>query len=115
MALPRASSPCPTPTPTTSWHGYVQTYYDTTSHATIYGLIDELKQAPPKWILYQRNLVDMEGHKNLYNGGKPLPHQYLDELIQHKIASGEWQPVYTSNYGTLPLYADSWTLIRTHP
>jgi len=97
------------------WHGYVQTFFDTSSKQTIDGLMDELDEAPPKWIIYQRELTDLRIHEVLYNQGKPLPHRYLDELIERKIAAGQWQPVYTSTYGTDGSYDNDWILLQTRP
>jgi hypothetical protein len=95
------------------WHGYVQTFYDTSSRQTIQTLIGELQTAPPKWIVYQRQLYNMGLHEQIFNHGQPLPHRALDQLIEDKIASGAWQPVYTSTYGSNVPFANQWTLIRT--
>jgi hypothetical protein len=95
------------------WHGYVQTFFDTSSAATIFQLIAELKNAPPKWIVYQRQLQVLSAHEETYNHRRPLPHRYLDTLIQDKLASGEWRAVYTSSFGSYPGLSDEWILIRT--
>lgn len=50
------------------WHGYVQTWYDTTSQQTIDALIGELKAAPPKWIIYQRATDSMAAHESVFMG-----------------------------------------------
>jgi hypothetical protein len=95
------------------WHGYVQTFFDTSSSATIYGLMDELEKSPPKWIVYQRQLNNLLLHESTYNQGKPLPHRYLDRLIEARLASGAWQSVYTSSFSSHGFYANEWILIRT--
>ncbi len=97
------------------WHGYVQTFFDTSSSATIFALMDELDTSPPKWIVYQRQLQVLRMHELVYNQGKPLPQRYLDELIERKLASGAWRCVYTSTYGTYPGLSDEWILIQTRP
>jgi len=55
------------------------------------------------------------GISNNYNQGQPLPHRYLDQLIEAKIGSGAWQPVYSSTFGGVGLFTDEWVLIQTHP
>jgi hypothetical protein len=97
------------------WHGYVQTFFDTSSKETIFGLMQELQQTPPKWIIYQRQLENLELHENTYNQGKPLPHRYLDEMIEQKINSGKWEAAYTNTYEERPGWGNEWILIRTRP
>ncbi len=99
---------CDTP----PWHNYVQTFFDTSTRATIEQMIGELKTAPPQWIVYQRQLDIMRGSEKLYNHGNPWPHRELDALIAAKIASGEWTLVDQSDY--LGKVAGSgWFVIRT--
>jgi hypothetical protein len=97
------------------WHGYVQTYFDTSTAETIFGLMDELQQAPPKWILYERQLDSLAAHERQYNHGQPLPHRYLDQFLEEKLADGEWKAVYTSDYASTPLWKEQWILIQTRP
>ena len=52
IPLPYANFFCAIP----PWHGYVQTFFDTTSKQTIKALMEELESSPPKWIFYQRQL-----------------------------------------------------------
>ncbi len=91
------------------WHGYVQTWYDTTSQQTINTLIGELQSAPPQWIVYQRDLDTMQGHELFFTGGRPLPHRALDWLIMDRIIEGKWVVVRREVFQE----AD-WILIRTH-
>ena len=84
------------------WHGYVQTFFDISSKETILSLMAELQTSPPKWIVYQRQLVNLALHERIYNHGARLPHRDLDEMIERKIASGEWHVVYTSNFEDRP-------------
>ena len=97
------------------WHGNVQTYFDTSTAETIYGLTGELQQAPPKWILYERQLDSLAAHERQYNHGQPLPHRYLDEFLEEKLARGEWKAVFTSEYASTPLWKEQWILIQTRP
>jgi hypothetical protein len=95
------------------WHGYVQTFYDTSSKQTIQTLTGELQTAPPKWIVYQRQPYNLGLHEQIFNQGQPLPHRALDQLIENKITTGEWHILYTSIYGSNVPFADQWMLIRT--
>lgn len=95
------------------WHGYVQTFFDTTSRQTILELIDTLQHSPPKWIFYQRQLKTLALHESVFNQGKPLAQRDLDRLLQKKIDDGTWQVVYTSNFGDCRDYDNKWLLIRT--
>ena len=92
------------------WHGYVQTWYDTSGQETISALIHELEIAPPKWIAYERALDSMKAHERIFRGGKPLPHRALDALIVNKVASGQWKIHFYKN-----LDGGEWFLLQTHP
>ena len=72
---------CDTP----PWHNYVQTFFDTSTRATIEQLMRELNATPPDWIVYQRQLNIMTGAERLYNHGRPLAQRDLDTLIQRKL------------------------------
>jgi hypothetical protein len=89
------------------WHGYVQTWFDTSSKATIDQLIQELQTSPPRWILYQRQLGTLKVHEKAFNNDKPLPHRELDRVIMDKVESGEW---IAQMY---PFQEADWYLIRT--
>ena len=99
------------------WHGYVQTFFDTTCKQTIENLMDELQSSPPKWIFYQRQLRTLRLHEVTYNQGNPLQQRYLDQLIEQKIHDKTWRVVYTSDYGTSrqwgELWDNEWILIQT--
>jgi hypothetical protein len=97
------------------WHGYVQTFFDTSSKETIFGLMRELEKAPPKWVLYQRQLDILTMHEDTYNHGKPLPHRYLDQMIVQKLDDGRWEKAYSNNYEGSPGWHNEWILIRTRP
>jgi hypothetical protein len=111
LPLPYANYFCDVP----PWHGYVQTFFDISSKATIFGLMQELQDSPPEWVLYQRQLDTLALHETTYNQGRPLPHRYLDRMIEHKIEDGEWKTVYTSNYERTSGWRNEWILIRTRP
>jgi hypothetical protein len=95
------------------WHDYVQTWYDTTEKSTIDALMEQLQQGPPKWVFYQRQPEVVTFHEQLFNGGRPLPQRYLDQLIEKKISDGAWKVVYKNSYGSMPLMDQDWLLIRT--
>ena len=92
------------------WHGYVQTWYDTSSQSRIDDLMGELATAPPEWIVYQRALDSMKAHEAVFLRNKPLPHRALDRMIQQKLATNQWSITYQKCY----LTAD-WLLIHTAP
>jgi hypothetical protein len=94
------------------WHGYVQTFFDTSSSATIFQ-VDELQKAPPKWIVYQRQPEVLLLHEQVYNHGQPLAHRSLDQMIEKNLASGKWHAEYTSTFGSYPSQSNRWILIRT--
>jgi hypothetical protein len=104
------------------WHGYVQTFFDTSTRSTILHLINEIDTAPPQWIVYQRQMKILGGAESFYSHGQPLAHRYLDEMIMRKIATGEWQLVGKSNYLVADMIddknyqeGDGWLIIRTRP
>jgi hypothetical protein len=98
---------CDTP----PWHGYVQTWFDTATPATMQGLIDELETKPPQWILYQRQLKVLAAHELEYHHGQPMIHRKLDDLIVSRVTTGQWKVVDHRNY----LKDDDWYLIQTRP
>ncbi len=92
------------------WHGYMQTFYDTSSRATITGLEAELRKAPPEWIVYQRQLQILHENELAFNRGLPLPHRELDRLIQEQVQQGTW----TATQLVSPEYDKStWLLVHT--
>jgi len=93
------------------WHGYVQTFFDTSTRPVIEQLIQELNTTPPQWIVYQRQLSMLEGAEALYNHGRPLAQRDLDTLIMHKLQSGQWKLIEKRDY----LKGDGWWIIQTHP
>lgn len=93
------------------WHGYVQTFFDTSTRAAILGLIQELRTDPPQWIVYQRQLRILVLHELVYHHGQSLAQRDLDDLIMQKIATGQWQLVEKRHY----LPGDGWLIIRTRP
>lgn len=95
LPFPYANYVCGVP----SWKGYVQTFFATSSKATIDGLMADLNAEPPKYILYQRQLVNLARHERLYNGSNPLPHRALDEYIARRITAGDWKVVAATAYG----------------
>lgn len=96
------------------WRGYVQTFYDTTTAQTMRELTQHLEQSPPKWIFYQRQLKTLALHERIYNHGNRLEHRKLDEMIQQRIATGDWKIVYTSAFGDSDRWDNHWFLIQTH-
>jgi hypothetical protein len=96
---------CDTP----PWHGYVQTFFDTTARSTVNQLMDELNYAPPEWIVYQRQIKVMAGQQSVYSPDQPLAQRELDTLIVQKVASGEWQLIDKRDY----LEGDGWWIVRT--
>lgn len=117
LPFPYANYFCATP----PWHGYVQTFFDTTSEQSIRNLMDDLRHSPPKWIFYQRQLATLRLHEGAYNHGKPLAQRYLDQLIERNISEGKWRVAYTSDYGQETLrsrqvsehWDNEWILIQT--
>ncbi len=93
------------------WDGYVQTFFDTSTRATIVGLMNELERDPPTWIVYQRQMETLAVHERIYNHGQPLAQRDLDTLILLKINAGEWRLVDKKAY----LAGDGWYIIRTKP
>jgi hypothetical protein len=92
------------------WHGYVQTWYDTSGRRTIDALDAELEQAPPEWIVYQRALDTITLHEVASKLKEPLVHRELDREIMEKIVSGHWTVVQRSCFD-----GSDWILIRTSP
>ena len=109
LPLPYANYFCSIP----PWHGYVQTFFDTTSKQTMQTLMDELQRSPPKWICYQRELRLLKYHEIEYQRGKPLQQRYLEQLIEEKIGEGIWRVVYTSDFGNSQQWDNEWILIQT--
>jgi hypothetical protein len=102
------------------WHGYIQTYFDTSKRATIEQLMNELKTAPPRWIVYQRQLHIMSGAERLYNHGQPLAQRDLDKMLMENIGNGRWQLIGKRDYPQVLdkdeyVPGDGWYVVRTWP
>ena len=91
------------------WSGYVQTFFDTSSESRISSLMHDLEAAPPRWILYQRQIDNLVGHEKTFNAGRPLLHRKLDEMIVGKLQSRTWTMEGQWIYGP----GSVWILIRT--
>jgi hypothetical protein len=114
LPWPGANYSCGVP----PWHGYVQTYFDTSKRETVEQLMDELKTDPPQWIVYQRELHIMAGAERLYNHGQPLAQRDLDGMIMQNVLTGKWRVAGKENYPPILdrseyLPGDGWYLIRT--
>lgn len=107
LPYPQLNYFCSTP----PWHGYVQTFFDTSARSTVMQMIKELQTSPPQWIVYQRQMDNLAAHERIYNHGQPLAQRDLDTLIMQKIATGQWQMVDKRNY----LAGDGWLIIKTRP
>lgn len=91
------------------WNGYVQSFFDTAGPVLVSDMLGQLQRNPPDYIFYQRQILNLSVHEELFNGGHPLPHRKLDAFIIEKINLGEWSVVYRSD-----LFPPSeWLLIKT--
>jgi hypothetical protein len=107
---------------TPPWHGYVQTFFDTSARSTITRLMNELDTAPPQWIVYQRQMKIMSGQEEVLHHGQPLAQHDVDDMIMRKIATGQWQLIGKSDYLVAHMVeeknyqeGDGWLIIRTRP
>ena len=96
---------------TPPWHDEVQTFFDTATRQMIEKLEGTLETAPPKYIVYQRQLQNLAGSERLYNKGQPIAQQDLDRLIMGKLDNGQWHLIEHRQY----LRGDGWYIIQTHP
>ena len=91
------------------WHGYVQTFFDTTTAPRIEALRRDLERAPPDFIFYQQQSIVMRNHEIMYHKGAPVAQRGLEEQIMRNVAAGKWRIVFTSH-----TYDPSvWYLIQT--
>ncbi len=90
------------------WHGYVQTWYDTSSRETIDRLVRELATTPPTWVFYERSMPTLHAHEVVYTGGQQLPHRALDALIVSRLETRQWTVKQQQCFG-----GADWMLIRT--
>lgn len=93
------------------WRRYVQTYFDTSSAATIDGLRQELDKAAPTWIVYQRQLDEIRASELAFNHGYPIRHRGLDADIWNRLQRHEWTVV--RHWQEEP--GSDWYFIRTSP
>ena len=92
------------------WHGFVQTWYDTSGKERIDELVAQLTQSPPQFIAYQRGLDTMSSHEVAFMNGRKLPHRALDELIVRRVTQGQWRIVHRQIFE-----GADWMLIQTRP
>jgi hypothetical protein len=91
------------------WHDYVQTWFDTTSQAVIRKLISQLRNKPPGWILYERQLKFLHLHETFYFHGGRIAQQDLDQFIMGQVDRDDWKVELADE----PRPGDRWMLIRT--
>jgi hypothetical protein len=91
------------------WNGYVQTFFDTSDERVIRGLVTRLEEHPPTWILYQRQLANLELHEKTFHSGRPLPHRSLDKLLMARVSAGQWSVIRRFPYGE----GNDWMLVGT--
>jgi len=91
------------------WHGYVQTFFDTTPRSKVNLLISELAKRPPNFIFYQQQLDNLRDHEVIFNHGNSLPQRELDSFILNKVKRNQWKVVYSSDFGS----GNLWMLIDT--
>ena len=91
------------------WMGYVQTFFDTSSHRSIEALAAEVASSPPDFILLQEQEKNLRDHEGAYNGGNELPHRKLNEFFMRQIESGAWTVLRQREYAST-----NWYLISTN-
>ncbi len=91
------------------WHGYVQTWFDTTPRFLAYRMLREIENAPPEWIMYQRQIGTLAYHEYLYNGGQALPQRTLDEFVMKRVSEGQWKVAFHDISGP----DSEWLLVNT--
>jgi hypothetical protein len=98
------------------WHGYVQTFFDISTRATIENMMSQLDTEPPKYVVYQRQMEILRGAERLYNHGQPLAQHELDDMIFRKLSTGQWKLLDKSSYlNRTPNGDDGWFIMQTHP
>lgn len=110
LPYPYANYFCDTP----PWHGYVQTWFDTVTPETVRTMTQQLADAPPHWILYERQLAVIKAHEDEYHGGRPIEHRHLDDLILQRIQSGQWK-IESHRAVQIGTNTEDWYLINTRP
>lgn len=91
------------------WKGYVQTFFDTSSHRSIEALAAEVASSPPDFILLQEQEKNLRDHEGAYNGGNELPHRKLNEFFMRQIEIGAWTVLRQREYANT-----HWYLISTN-
>ena len=92
------------------WHGYVQTWYDTSSKETIDGLDAALLKAPPQWILYQRGLDTMGIQEASLDNRRQVPQRAMDREFMDMIEGQRWTVA-----RRVCFEGSDWILMRTTP
>ena len=90
LAMPCAYSNyfCVTP----PWHGYVQTFFDTTQSSTTPPANERTgHESSPMDSVTSDNFKILAGAERNYNHGQPLAHRDLDTMIMRKIETGQWR------------------------
>jgi len=52
------------------WQNFVQSFFDTAGKDVIDRMISKLRESPPQWVLYQRQLENLARHEQTFNGGR---------------------------------------------
>ena len=89
------------------WNNNVQSFFDTTSSKNMKILYENIKNNPPKYIFYQRDINNLIGHEKVFKIDPIF--RDLDTLIMHNIQNKLWEVIYTSS--SYP--PSNWLLILT--
>lgn len=89
------------------WNNHVQSFFDTTSSKNMEILYENIKNNPPKYIFYQRDIINLKGHEEIFKIDPIF--RDLDTLIMHNIQNKLWEVIYTSS--SYP--PSNWLLILT--
>lgn len=89
------------------WNNNVQSFFDTTSSKNMKILYENIKNNPPKYIFYQRDIINLKGHEEIFKIDPIF--RDLDTLIMHNIQNKLWEVIYTSS--SYP--PSNWFLILT--
>jgi hypothetical protein len=75
------------------WKKNIQLFFDTSTRERSDRLGSDLESDPPKYIVYQMQMVNLAAHEYRFNNNKPLPFRQIHELIIRKLMLNEWRVV----------------------
>lgn len=86
------------------WQNAIATFYDTSNRLWISKLVQRLEVNAPEYLVYTRQLGNLQNHSKLFAGGRPLEQEKFDQIIFDRVLDGKWKVLLIADLDGVILY-----------